>query len=65
NTGFVASFQVFLPAAESGLLRDSKIQAEQIRSVSVQRLGGYIGTVSAKVLWQVEHTLKLHLALPV
>lgn len=45
NTRFVAPFQVFLPALESGLNQDSKVQAEQIRTVSVERIGDYIGSV--------------------
>jgi mRNA interferase MazF len=41
----VYSFQVLLPAAETGLDRDSKAQAEQVRSIAVERVGGWLGVV--------------------
>ncbi|MFV0426636.1 MAG: type II toxin-antitoxin system PemK/MazF family toxin, partial [Beutenbergiaceae bacterium] len=39
NIRTVYPFQVFLPSAEVGLAVDSKAQAEQVRAVSVQRIG--------------------------
>ena len=38
NVRRVYPFQIVLPAAESGLPRDSKAQAEQVRSVDVARV---------------------------
>ena len=46
NTTRVFPFQVLLPAAETGIHVDSKAQAEQVRSVSVERLGRVIGRLS-------------------
>ncbi len=43
NTKRVYPFQVLLDAAETGLDRDSKAQAEQVRSVAVERVGNLIG----------------------
>jgi mRNA interferase MazF len=43
NTARVHSFQVLLPAAATGLPRDSKAQAEQLRSVSAERIQGAAG----------------------
>jgi hypothetical protein len=43
NVSGIFPFQVFLPAATTGLAVDSKAQAEQIRSVAAQRLGRLIG----------------------
>ena len=37
----VHPFQVFLPASECGLRQDSKAQAEQVRSVTVNGLGSF------------------------
>lgn len=40
NIQRVYPFQVLLPAATTGLQQDSKAQAEQVRSVAVERVGG-------------------------
>ena len=47
-------FQVLLPAADCGLPRDSKAQAEQVRSVAVARLGERIGRVPAPLMTRVD-----------
>lgn len=36
-------FQTLLTAAATGLRRDSKAQAEQVRSIAVERLGTVLG----------------------
>jgi mRNA interferase MazF len=55
-------FQVLLPAAETGLSKDSKALCEQIRTVARQRLGsGCIGKLSAARLAQVRTALDRHL----
>lgn len=56
-------FQVLLPARETGLDRDSKAQAEQVRSVAVERIGDRVGTVPAARLADLEEALRLHLEL--
>ncbi len=56
-------FQVMLPASESGLAADSKAQAEQVRSVSVDRIGERVGSVPAPLMLEVDEALRLHLAL--
>ncbi|MEA2685239.1 MAG: mRNA interferase MazF [Actinomycetota bacterium] len=63
NTGRVYPFQVLLPAAEAGLERDSKAQAEQIRSVAVERVGRRVGRLPADLLVALDEALRLHLAL--
>ncbi len=59
----VYSFQVLLPAAETGLRRDSKAQAEQVRSLDVERLGSVIGRMPADLMADVDEALRRHLAL--
>ena len=59
----VFPFQVLLPAGESGLRVDSKAQAEQVRSVSVERLGAVIGRVPTRLMTQLDEALRLHLQL--
>lgn len=63
TTARVYPFQVFLDAATTGLDRDSKAQAEQIRSVAVERIGGRIGILNAELLVALDDALRLHLAL--
>ena len=63
NTERVLSFQVFLPADETGLNQDSKAQAEQVRAVSVNRLRRRLGSVPPAWMAALDHALRLHLAL--
>ena len=63
NIERVYPFQVLLEAAETGLRIDSKAQAEQIRSVSVDRLGAVIGMVPNHVLDRLDDAMRLHLSL--
>jgi len=63
NVETVYPFQVLLPADETGLRLDSKAQGEQIRSVSVERLGQVIGRVPAHQMAQLDDALRIHLQL--
>ena len=63
NTTRVWPFQVLLPGAVTGLAHDSKAQAEQVRSLSVQRVVRPMGWVDAEHMAAVDEALRLHLAL--
>jgi mRNA interferase MazF len=63
NTGRIYTFQVFLPADDSRLPRDSKVQAEQVRSVAVERVGRRLGAVPPGLMSEVDAALRLHLGL--
>nr|WP_183501216.1 MULTISPECIES: type II toxin-antitoxin system PemK/MazF family toxin [Microbacterium] len=63
NTSRVFDFQVLLPAGESGLPRDAKAQAEQVRAISVSRISAIAGWVPAEQLGALDEALRLHLAL--
>ena len=63
STDRIYPFQVLLPSAETGLERDSKAQAEQVRSVTVERVGARLGAVPAAIMLQIDEALHLHLAL--
>jgi mRNA interferase MazF len=63
NVTQVYPFQVLLPAEASGLDRDTKAQAEQVRSVSVDRVRDRLGSVSAPLMLEVDEALRVHLAL--
>ena len=56
-------FQVLLPAAATGLDRDSKAQAEQVRSIAVERVGDRLGVVPNAIMLDVDEALRLHLGL--
>lgn len=56
-------FQVLLTAVETGLRVDSKAQAEQVRSVAVERVGAAVGRVPPQVMAEVDEALRLHLQL--
>lgn len=63
STARVHPFQLLLPATRSGLHQDSKVQAEQVRSVAVERIGRRIGHVPADLLPDLDAALRLHLGL--
>ena len=63
NADRVFAFQVLVPAGAAGLNRDSKIQAEQIRAVSVDRFTERIGTLSAELRRELDAALRVQLAL--
>ena len=61
NTERVHPFQVVLPAQDTGLRQDSKAQAEQVRSVAVERIGRRIGRVPAGLMTKLDEALRVHL----
>jgi mRNA interferase MazF len=63
NTARVYPFQVLLPALQTGLPRDSKAQAEQVRSVAVERIGNRIGQLPASLVNELDQALRVHLSL--
>lgn len=63
NVERVYPFQVALSAAATGLDRDSKAQAEQVRSIDVVHLGARIGVVPGALLVRLDWALRLHLGL--
>lgn len=63
NTDVIYGFQTLLTAAATGLPHDSKAQAEQVRSIAVERLGSIIGHVPPDVMRELDEALRLHLQL--
>jgi mRNA interferase MazF len=59
----VYPFQVLLKATDTGIDRDSKAQAEQVRSISVERVSQKVGTVPPALMLAIDDALRLHLAL--
>jgi mRNA interferase MazF len=63
NVSRAYPFQVLLPATDCGLPSDSKAQAEQVRSVAIERIGRRVGQLTAPLLAELDEALRLHLAL--
>lgn len=63
NVARVYPFQVLLPASECGLRLDSKAQAEQVRSVTIERVGRRLGQLPSPLMSELEDALRLHLDL--
>ena len=63
NIDHISPFQALRPAGATGLPQDSKAQAEQIRSISVERLGAILGRARTDVMAKLDDALRLHLQL--
>ncbi len=63
NVTRIYPFQVLLPATQGGLHRDSKAQAEQVRSVAAVRIGRRVGVLPGDLLARLDDALRLHLDL--
>ncbi len=63
NTARVYPFQVLLPARQTGLPHDSKAQAEQVRSVAVERIGKRVGQLPGSLVTELDQALRVHLSL--
>lgn len=61
NVERIFPFQVLLPADKTGLRVNAKAQAEQVRSVAVERVGPAVGRVPAPFMTAVDEALRLHL----
>lgn len=63
NVERVFRFQVRLPRGATGLDRSSKAQAEQVRSIAVERISIRLGVVPPDQMRALDEALRLHLAL--
>ncbi len=63
NVERVHPFQVLLPAGAGGLPRDSKAQAEQVRSIDAERVGTQLGRLPVGLMTSIDDALRLHLSL--
>jgi mRNA interferase MazF len=64
NVSRIYPFEVLLNPEVSGLTKASKVQAQQIRTISKQRIiGEVIGSLNEKIMLLIDAALKLHLGL--
>lgn len=63
NVDRVFPFQALLTADVTGLRQESKAQAEEVRSIAVERIGAVVGRAPADVMARLDDALRLHLQL--
>lgn len=64
NVSRVYPFEVALSPKASGLPKPSKVQAQQIRTISKERIrGDAVGRLSATLMRKAEDAMRLHLEL--
>lgn len=63
NVERIYPFQVLLLAVASGLPRDSKAPAEQVRSVAVARVGRQCGAMTVALMRELDEALRVHQSL--
>ena len=62
NVTRVYPFQVLLNPEDSGLSKPSKVQAQQVRTISKQRItSDAVGSLSEEIMQLVNAAIKLHL----
>lgn len=61
--GLCPGLQVLLPSGSTGLRQDAKAQAEQVRSIAVERVGTRLGVVPGDLMARLDEALRLHLGL--
>ncbi|MEG4630107.1 type II toxin-antitoxin system PemK/MazF family toxin [Microcoleus sp. AR_TQ3_B6] len=62
NVTRVYPFEVLLNPEDSGLSKPSKVQAQQVRTISKQRItSDAVGSLSEEIMHLVNAALKLHL----
>jgi mRNA interferase MazF len=64
NTQTVYPFEVFLSRGNANLPKDSKIKADQIRTLDKSRMIKSIGVLDKTDLDAIDKAIKIHLALP-
>jgi len=64
NPQTVYPFEVFLSRGSANLPKDSKIKADQIRTLDKSRIIKNIGILDKKDLDALDKAIKIHLALP-
>jgi mRNA interferase MazF len=63
NTKTVRSFEVFIPAGEANLPKESKVKCDQIRTIDNSRILNKVGNLSSIIMADIEVALRIHLEL--
>ena len=62
NLRKIYPFEVFLAKGEANLPKNSKVKADQIRTLDKSRLVKFIGTLDENQIEQSDNATKIHLA---
>ena len=57
-------FEVFLPKGSGNLPKNSKVKADQIRTIDKMRIIRFIGELEKNQIDDIEKAIKIHLDLP-
>jgi mRNA interferase MazF len=63
NLRKIYPFEVFLAKSEANLPKNSKVKADQIRTLDKSRLVKFIGTLDENQVEQIDNATRIHLAL--
>jgi mRNA interferase MazF len=63
NLQKIYPFEVFLTKGTGNLPKDSKVKADQIRTLDKSRIVRFIGTLEKTEMDKIEKAMKIHLAL--
>ncbi|MEE8552075.1 MAG: type II toxin-antitoxin system PemK/MazF family toxin [Desulfobacterales bacterium] len=64
NLQNIYPFEVFLPLGNGNLSKNSKVKADQIRTLDKSRIVKFIGTLLEKEMDRIGNAIKIHLNLP-
>ena len=64
NLEKIYPFEVLLVKGSGNLPKDSKVKADQIRTIDKVRVFSQIGTLGANQIAEIEKAIKIHLGLP-
>jgi mRNA interferase MazF len=63
NLEKIYPFEVSLPKGSGNLPKDSKVKADQIRTIDKTRIGSVIGKLNTLDIQEIEKAVKIHLDL--
>jgi mRNA interferase MazF len=63
NLDKIYPFEVFLPKGSGGLPKDSKVKADQIRTLDKARMAKLLGKVDQKQTLAINRAIKIHLGM--
>ncbi|MBN1663570.1 MAG: type II toxin-antitoxin system PemK/MazF family toxin [Deltaproteobacteria bacterium] len=63
NTEKIYPFEMYLPKGTANLPKNSKVKADQIRTIDKSRLVQFVGELDEKEMMQIDKAISIHLAL--
>ena len=63
NLNKIYPFEVFLPRGEGNLPKDSKVKADQIRTLDKSRIISELGIIESQYIKKIEKAMAIHLDL--